>query len=141
MSSSRNALRSRALSAVSTSCSSAAPQMTVPAYVYSIGSSTAVSADRSTSRKSDVAAYFAAADVAAPLAAAAAHILGSRILERCQRVAAGRDAGRHMGDAQRSDCHRAGQLCDLGARTACRQRRAQRRQKYDRKQQRRIARG
>ena len=46
-----------------------------------------------------------------------------------------------MGDAQRSHCHRTGHLCDLGARTACRQRRAQRRQKYDRKQQRRIARG
>ena len=45
-----------------------------------------------------------------------------------------------MGDAQRSDCHRAGQLRDLGARTACRQRRAQRRQKHDCKQQRRIAR-
>ena len=60
--------------------------MTVPAYVYSIGSSTAVSADSSTSRKSDVAAYFAAAEVAAPLAAAAAHILGSRILEKSRSV-------------------------------------------------------
>ena len=45
-----------------------------------------------------------------------------------------------MGDAQRSDCHRAGHLRDFGARTACRQRRAQRRQKHDCKQQRRIAR-
>ena len=46
-----------------------------------------------------------------------------------------------MSDVQRSHCHRTGHLRDLGARTACRQRRAQRRQKYDRKQQRRIARG
>ena len=45
-----------------------------------------------------------------------------------------------MGDAQRSHCHRTGHLRDLGARTACRQRRAQRRQKHDCKQQRRIAR-
>ena len=61
--------------------------MTVPAYRYSSGRSTAVSADRSTSRNSDVAAYFAAADVAAPLAAAAAHMLGSRILEKSRSVA------------------------------------------------------
>ena len=45
-----------------------------------------------------------------------------------------------MSDAQRSHCHRTGHLRDLGARTACRQRRAQRRQKHDCKQQRRIAR-
>lgn len=39
------------------------------------------------SRNSDVAAYLAAADVAAPLAAAAAHMLGSRILEKSRNVA------------------------------------------------------
>ena len=87
MSSSRNALRSRPLRDASTSFSSVVPQMTVPAYRYSSGRSTAVSADRSTSRNSEVAAYFAAADVAAPLAAAAAHMLGSRILEKSRSVA------------------------------------------------------